>query len=417
MTRGRAKKNAGILICEELEPRLLLSADLAAIAVDLMPNDIDRQVDDGDLQAIETALLAEPQIQGDVTDTTSRELVIIDTATPNYQSLVDQLVAGNEERSFEILFLDSAGNGIDQVSEILAQYQDLTAIHLISHGSDGAIHLGDTSLDLEGLQRMAEQVGAWGQALSAEGDWMIYGCNLAASASGERFIDSFAALTGADVAASDDLTGNIGLGGDWELEYQAGDIETSVALADTGQQNWQGVLTLTPTGSEVLVNQTTTNGQLTYDSSGNQVASDSAGNFVVVWEDQNSGDVYGRLFDASGTATSDEFRINSYTTGVQQSTAVAMDADGNFMVVWSSIGQDGDLSGVYAQLFDAAGTPQDVEFRVNETTASNQGQAAVDVDGAGNFIVTWTSEDQDQVGTVGVYARRFDAAGDPLSGE
>ncbi|MGD9164939.1 MAG: DUF4347 domain-containing protein, partial [Chromatiales bacterium] len=415
MIYRRSKKRPNPLICEELEPRLLLSADLAPIAVDLIPNDVEAQIDDGDLQAIETALLAEFQLSGELIETTTSELVIIDTATPDYQSLVDDLIAGNDDgRSFEIVFLDSDGNGIDQISEILSHYQDLSAIHLISHGSDAAIHLGDTTLDLAALQQAAEQVGAWGQALSAEGDWLIYGCNLAASASGEQFINSFAELTGADVAASDDLTGQ---GGDWELEYQAGSIETAAALGEEGQQNWQGVLSLTPTGSETLVNQTTTGNQITYDSSGNQVASDSAGNFVVVWEDQNSGDVYGRLYDASGTATSDEFLINTTTAGLQQTVTVAMDDDGNFMVVWTDYSQDGSGTGVYAQIYNADGSLNGGEFLVNETTANSQGMASVAVDGSGNYIVTWSSYSQDEVDTLGVYGRRFDADGNPLSGE
>ena len=44
------------------------------------------------------------------------------------------------------------------------------------------------------------------------------------------------------MAASDDITGSSVLGGDWDLEYQTGQIETSIAFTQNIQDNWQGVL-------------------------------------------------------------------------------------------------------------------------------------------------------------------------------
>ena len=71
---------------------------------------------------------------------------------------------------------------------------------------------------------------------------LIYGCSLAETADGRELVDALGKLTATDVAASDDLTGNKILGGDWELEYEAGDIETTIAFSDDVQQNWQGTL-------------------------------------------------------------------------------------------------------------------------------------------------------------------------------
>src|SRR5262245_10048454 len=56
-----------------------------------------------------------------------------------------------------------------------------------------------------------------------------------------------------------------------------------------------------------------------------------------------------------------EFRVNTYTTGVQDSTGVAADADGNFVIVWSGEGL-GDDSGIFAQRYDDAGVSQGSEF-------------------------------------------------------
>ena len=87
-----------------------------------------------------------------------------------------------------------------------------------------------------------DQFLAWSNALADDADILIYGCNLAASESGEMLVESLASLTGADVAASDDLTGHESLGGDWELEYRAGEIDAEVVVNETIMRDWSGVL-------------------------------------------------------------------------------------------------------------------------------------------------------------------------------
>ncbi|MFC1336271.1 MAG: DUF4347 domain-containing protein, partial [gamma proteobacterium symbiont of Clathrolucina costata] len=239
MRRRRSKKRSNALICEELEPRILLSADLVGVAVDPASSDVEQQVDETELQTIEAGLQSVLSNQTGESDISTRELVIIDPATPDYQSLVDDLISRDGDgRSFEIVLLDSSANGIEQLNETLAQYQGLNAIHLISHGGEGEIRLGDATLNQDGLQQSTEQISAWGEALNPGGDWLIYGCDIASTATGERFIEQFAALTGADVAASNDVTGHETLGGDWDLEVVEGSIETDVAVGNDGQEAW-----------------------------------------------------------------------------------------------------------------------------------------------------------------------------------
>ena len=78
--------------------------------------------------------------------------------------------------------------------------------------------------------------------LSSNADLLFYGCNLAAGDDGQDLVNSLTLLTGADVAASDDVTGSAQFGGDWVLEYGKGEIETAVAVSAETQQNWNGVL-------------------------------------------------------------------------------------------------------------------------------------------------------------------------------
>src|SRR5436853_300476 len=84
-----------------------------------------------------------------------------------------------------------------------------------------------------------------------------------------------------------------------------------------------------------------------------------------------------------------EFPVNTFTTGQQVGPAVAMDANGDYVVAWTSIAQDGDGNGVYAQRYDVTGKTQGAEFRVNTYTTSNQGVPAAAMDASGNFIITW----------------------------
>ncbi|MCU7842525.1 MAG: DUF4347 domain-containing protein [Candidatus Thiodiazotropha sp. (ex Monitilora ramsayi)] len=246
MSRPRPRR-AHTLVFEELEPRLLLSADLAGIAVDPVHYEADDQVDGDELLAIERTL-QDDHLLADVSEAGagSYELVIIDTDTLDYQSLVDDLIdREGSDINFEIVLLDSAGNGIEQIGHILDQYRDLDAVHLISHGGDGEVRLANATLDLSALNDSSEQIGGWGDAFAAEGDLLIYGCNLASTADGELFIDRLAQLTGADVAASDDLTGAATQGGDWDLEYQLGTVEAGIAFSGQLQSSWNGTLDIT----------------------------------------------------------------------------------------------------------------------------------------------------------------------------
>ncbi|MGB5440287.1 MAG: DUF4347 domain-containing protein, partial [Gammaproteobacteria bacterium] len=92
------------------------------------------------------------------------------------------------------------------------------------------------------LQAGASLIEGWGAALSAEADLLIYGCNLAANEAGESLVNDLGRLTGADVAASDDLTGSAALGGDWVLEYQTGQVETGIAVSQEVMESWSNVM-------------------------------------------------------------------------------------------------------------------------------------------------------------------------------
>jgi hypothetical protein len=174
----------------------------------------------------------------------------------------------------------------------------------------------------------------------------------------------------------------------------------------------------TPKDDEFHVNTITTQTQITP-----HVAIDADGDFIIAWTSRdfapapNAGyDIYARRYDPSGNALAIEQLVNTYTTGSQTGPVVAVDDDGDHVIVWQSFGQDGDVQGVYAQRFNASGTPQGVEFRVNEVTPSSQGAPVVDMDAIGNFVVAWESNGQDGDGFT-VMARRYSFEGQPQSNE
>jgi hypothetical protein len=170
-----------------------------------------------------------------------------------------------------------------------------------------------------------------------------------------------------------------------------------------------------PVGSEFRVNSYTTSLQ-------NQasVASDASGRFVVVWrsqgQDGSSNGVFGRRYDAMGVPQGAEFQVNSYTTSGQDHPSVASDPTGRFVAVWQSNGQDGSSYGVFGRRYDAAGTPLGAEFRVNAYTTSSQNHASVASDATGRFVVVWESYGQDGSQS-GIFGRRYDATGTPLGVE
>ncbi|WP_175516956.1 cadherin repeat domain-containing protein [Planctomicrobium piriforme] len=158
-------------------------------------------------------------------------------------------------------------------------------------------------------------------------------------------------------------------------------------------------------GGEFRVNSYTTSDQ-TFPA----VGMDSAGNFIVSWgssgQDGSSGGVYAQRYDSAGLKVGVEFRVNAFTTGTQGASSVAMNGSGDFVISWVSADQDGDNFGIYAQVFDATGAAQGDEFRVNTYTTDMQYNSQVAMDAEGNFVVTWYSAGQDG-SSYGVYAQRY----------
>jgi len=178
------------------------------------------------------------------------------------------------------------------------------------------------------------------------------------------------------------------------------------------------LLSVSPLSDETLLNTYTSGTQRLFDS-GDAVAALPDGGYVTTWtsENQDGGGkgVYGQRFSASGAALGGEFRANTTTSNDQQRGSVAAAADGSFVIVWQSSGQDGDGKGVFGQRYAANGQALGGEFRVNVTTQGDQEYPAVACLSGGGFVVVWSGRGAGD--NSGVFGRRYDADGSALGGE
>ena len=244
---------------EQLEPRTLYSADPISAGLYAVPDSFEDSYSD-ESTLFETALQSsesnEPEeilpTEIGAAHETRTELIFIDTATPDYQLLIQDVLANvSADRTFEIITIDSNDNGIQIISDTLATRNNVDAVHLISHGSDGNVNLGNVKLNHNTLPTFEAAITQWGDAFTADGDLLIYGCNFAATEDGRTLAAKISSLAEIDVASSDNSTGGADLNADWVLEQIVGTVETSVPfseqLQDTYQRSLASSITVTTT--------------------------------------------------------------------------------------------------------------------------------------------------------------------------
>ncbi|MBF0423124.1 MAG: DUF4347 domain-containing protein, partial [Magnetococcales bacterium] len=169
-----------------------------------------------------------------------KEVAFIDTSIADYKSLEANIRPG-----VEIVEMGGGQRGLAQMAAWAEIHGGFDAIHVLSHGSEGALYLGTDVLTRATLPSgvVRVELAVVGQALKTDGDLLIYGCSVGAGESGAAFVADLATLTGADVAASTDATGSPVRGGNWTLETQVG----SVATPSFSFENYDGLLPTTTT--------------------------------------------------------------------------------------------------------------------------------------------------------------------------
>ena len=144
-----------------------------------------------------------------------RELVIINSSIRDKEAFIEE--AG---KNADILILDPADDAMAQINEFLdAQDGKYSSVHVITHGNEGYFLLNGEVVTADSVAQDPASWAAIGEHLTDDADIMLYSCNLTGNMEGQALATQIAELTGADVAASSDITGQ---GGDWQFEYQLG---------------------------------------------------------------------------------------------------------------------------------------------------------------------------------------------------
>ena len=139
-------------------------------------------------------------------------LLVIDSRVENREQLTRQLPPG-----VQALVVEAGQDGIAAIEQALAVLGQVDSIQILSHGSAGQFTLGSTALSSDNIGKFGQTLQQWRDNLSADADIQLYGCKVGSGEAGRTLVDELARWTGADVAASDDDTGAIAAGGDWDL--------------------------------------------------------------------------------------------------------------------------------------------------------------------------------------------------------
>ncbi len=166
-------------------------------------------------------------------------------------------------------------------------------------------------------------------------------------------------------------------------------------------------------GAEFQVNTYISDNQFPRD-----IAMNSSGDFIIIWDsngqDGSDRGVYAQRFDSNGNKVGTEFQVNTYTTGYQMSSGIAMNSSGNFITVWQSDGQDGSGYGVYSQRYDSNGNEVGSETLINSTTTGHQSGPRIAMNDSGSYVITWQDN---SLSDYDVKAQRFDSNGNTLGSE
>jgi len=236
-----------------LEPRMMFDGAVAATAAEAT---VAANTDASGAHNIDSPAEHFAATPSSTTPGERHEIVFIDTSVKNKQQLLDSLAAGTE-----VVVLDANSDGLKQMADYLNGRSGIDAIHFISHGGEASLQVGLTRLGLDNVAKAQSQLSAIGSSLAENGDFLIYGCDTSKGERGAAFVEKLANFTGADIAASNDWTGDASKGGDWVLETSTGAIEAASLFADSGYSH---VLNTLNAGDMVVLGWNALNDTITF---------------------------------------------------------------------------------------------------------------------------------------------------------
>ncbi|MEO0386087.1 MAG: hypothetical protein AAF281_00960, partial [Pseudomonadota bacterium] len=335
----------------------------------------------------------------------------LENGQDNQQSLapvtLSALLAGPVLLDTDIDFDNAAGNGFDGGTVRVTPSTSIdTAISLLDSGT------GPDQIGFDGTTVTFEGVAIGTLDPVADGiDNQPFEIDLNAAATTEAVEALIEALT-------------IALPGGVDNPSLATSITVQV-IDDAGNTASTGFAPL-PIENDIL-EQLTGEQQVNTFTSGDQtsprIAELADGGYVVVWTSSGQDDanttsrgIFAQRFDAFGAAVGGEFQVNDIDIGDQIQPRVTGLSTGEFVVAWTEFGRDGSINGVFVQRYTADGSVNGDVILANETTANSQDSAQISDLGGGRFLMTWVDSGADG-NSSGIFGRVFDAAGQPEGGE
>ena len=262
------------------------------------------------LSATESADRTSPKLASaePSSDATPHVVYVVDQNVADWQQIVGALPKGSD-----VILIDANSDGATQLANALRGRTDINALSIVSHGAAGEITLGNSTITTDNIDEHAAAWQAIGASLTANGDILLYGCDVAQQGNG--LLLQMASLTGADIAASTNATGAARLGGDWTLEASVGHIEAK-AFTDDAYDGLLAQPTLDTTMTKLNVAEPSTlnapgadavqlSGWTIADASGNVSVTVSVDSLVNGVADGNPDTIVGGLTaGATGTAAS-----------------------------------------------------------------------------------------------------------------
>ncbi|MBD2329048.1 Calx-beta domain-containing protein [Alkalinema sp. FACHB-956] len=254
-------------------------------------------------------------------------LVFIDAGVQDATSLLESV-----DDHAAVYVLNPYQDAIGQITATLLQHTGIESVHILSHGAAGQLQLGNSWLGEENLASYTQQFKSWAQALTADADILLYGCEVGQGAIGRSLLQGLAQFTGADVAASDDLTG---LDGDWVLEAQVGNI-TAASLQPADYRynlNTQLLSEIQTTLSSTTVGGSISPGMVSQN--GQYVVFTSKSDGLVAQDSNGLEDVF--LYDrVNNTYTLVSHNATNTGSGNGTSLKPVISGDGNYVAFVSS---------------------------------------------------------------------------------
>lgn len=137
--------------------------------------------------------------------------------------------------------------------------------------------------------------------------------------------------------------------------------------------------------------------------------------YLQMSEEEGEGfDVFVQRYDANGQTLGASVKVNSNTEGHQINPDATGLKDGGYVISWQSQDQDGELSGIYAQRFDADNQKVGDEIQINTQIQGEQIEASISALENGGFVISWTSDNKG-AGGKDVYIRVFDEQNNALT--